>query len=103
MTTVDIPEDTWNKLKEFKKVVKAILEDELLENDSDYIDLVLRLGLDSMIKDILPKEEPTLIKEMVNMFGENPEFISKHIVDTLNRGKEVEQKKQLRQKWSHYQ
>jgi len=87
MVSVEIAEEKWNKIKEFQKVIDAILG-ESLENDSAYVDLILSLGLESMIKDILPKEEPTLQKEMVNLFNENPEFISNHILETLNLGKD---------------
>lgn len=102
MDEIVLTDEMKNKLTQFKKVVEAILEDEQL-NDKEFVEMVLTQGFKSMIGDILPKEEPTFLKEMANMFNENPQFVSEHIVNTLNRGKESESADQIRQKWSHYQ
>lgn len=100
MTTIDISDKTMVKLKEFKKVVDIILADEPIENESEYVELVVSQGLGSMIKDILPQEEPTLIKTMILMFSENPQFVSKFISETLIRG--AVPKEQLKEKWGPY-
>ncbi|MFY9301193.1 MAG: hypothetical protein WAO91_08400 [Candidatus Nitrosotenuis sp.] len=102
MPIVDVNEEVWKKLQEFKKVVEAILEDNSVANDDDYINLVLKLGLEKMIIDILPKEEPTLTKDILNMFNENPVYVSQHILDNLNRGKENEPADKIKEKWLPY-
>lgn len=102
MPDVEIFNNTWDKLKEFKKVVEAILEDDSIKINEDYIDLVLSLGLEKMISDLLPNDEPTLTKDIVSMFNENPTYISQHILANYNRGKESEQTKQVKENWSFY-
>jgi hypothetical protein len=98
--SAEITEEKWKKLQQFKKVIDAILG-ESLKSDSEYLELVLTQGLASMIRDILPKEETTLQQEMINLFNENPEFISKHIVETLNRGKDQIQD-ETKERWHMY-
>ena len=100
MTTIDISDEMMIKLKEFKKVVDIILSDEPIENESEYVELVISQGLGSMIKDILPQEEPTLVKTMALMFNENPQFVSKFIAETLIRG--TVPKEQVKEKWGPY-
>jgi len=102
MPDIEISDDTWNKLKEFKKVVKAILADDSMDEDEDYVELVLSLGLEKMIKDLLPNEESILKKDIVNMFNEKPSYISKHILENFERGKEPEETEQVKKDWAHY-
>lgn len=99
---VEIDDGTWKRLQEFKKVVEAILEDNSVANDDDYAILVLSLGLEKMLRDILPGEEPTLTKDIVNMFNENPEYMSKHILDNLHRGKVAKSVDKIKEKWYPY-
>lgn len=102
MPDIEIYDETWNKLKEFKKVVKSILGDDSIDKDEDYVELVLNMGLEKMIRDLLPNDESILKKDIVNMFNENPKYISEHILDNFERGKVPEEAEQVKKEWSHY-
>ena len=102
MPDIEIHDEIWNKLKEFKKVAESILEDGSIKMDEDYIELVLKLGIEKMIRDLLPNDESILIRDLVNMFNENPKYISEHILDNLERGKESEETEQVKKDWSQY-
>lgn len=99
MPDINISEETLTKLKAFSKVIDYILE-ENLGSDSDYAELVLSVGLERMLQDILPKEE-TLLKTMALMFKKNSEFVSQFVVDTLKEGESAEGKN-AKDKWSPY-
>jgi len=102
MPDIEIYDDTLNKLQQFKKVVESILADDSVKHSADYVDLVLKMGLEKMIKDLLPDDESILKKDIANMFDENPGYISKHILDNLERGKEPEETEQVKKDWLHY-
>ena len=102
MPDIEIKEEQWKKIQQFKKVVNAVLEDESIQDDAYYVDLVLSLGLEKMIRDLLPNDEEVLTKDIVNMFNENPEYVSKHILDNLKRGKESESIDKIKEKWLPY-
>ena len=102
MPKVEVSNETTKKIRAFKKVIDEILEEEL-KNESDYVELVLTIGLDKMVQDCLPKEE-TLLKTMVDIFNKNPEFVSKHMVETLARGALIQKDEEdkIKKKWSSY-
>ena len=99
---MEISEQTFRKLKAFKKVIDTVLEEEL-PSDSAYAELVLSIGLERMLQDPLPKEE-ALLKTMVALFNKNPEFISDFIAATLKKGKEKEEKQveEVTSYWKRY-
>jgi hypothetical protein len=91
MPEIEISEDTYSKLKAFKRVIDVILG-EKLSKESDYAELVISIGLDRMLQDPLPKED-MLLKTMVAMFGRNPEFVCDFVAEMLEKGGEVEKEK----------
>ena len=49
-------------------------------------------------------EEEMLLKTMVTMFNDNPEYVSSFLAETLKRGALInkEKEEQIRQTWSQY-
>lgn len=90
MPKIEISEDTYKKLKAFKRVIDVILEEKLKE--SVYAELVISIGLDRMLQDPLPQED-MLLKTMVAMFKRNPEFVCDFVAEMLEKGEEVEKEK----------
>ncbi len=98
---IRISDKTHKKLVTFRKVIDAVLE-EKLTNDNEYVELVIDIGLERMLQDPLPKEE-MLLKTMVAMFRENPEYVCDFIARTLEKGEE--EKRKTKEVWDrayHY-
>jgi len=61
---IKISDETRHKLDCFKPIVDLILKEELtFEN---YVGLVLSRGINTMIRDIIPKDVEILLKSMYN-------------------------------------
>ena len=99
MPKIQISKETIRKIRAFKNVIDHLLGEEF-QNESAYVELILYIGLEKMLQDPLPKEE-MLLKTMVAMFQENPEFVSEFIVDTLKRGELIQKEKgeELKKMW----
>lgn len=98
---IRISEETYKKLMAFRKVIDAIIENKLA-NDGEYAEFVIGIGLEKMLQDPLPKEE-MLLKTMVAMFRENPEYVCDFIARTLEKGEE--EKRKTKEAWDrayHY-
>lgn len=117
MPTVEISKETMKKLRAFTRVVNCTIEREL-ESESKYAELVLDIGMERMLQDIIPpgtsaieefwakgnSHAKVLRDSVVLMFRENPEFVSKFVVDTLKRGEMVrkEEAKKAKADWRSY-
>lgn len=98
MPKVMISKEILERLRAFRKIIDYILE-EKLEKESEYIELVLSLGMDKMFEDIIPKDEQGLLeKTIVAMFKENPEFVVNFVVNTLERGKQIQREEEIYKK-----
>jgi len=113
MPQVEISEDTMAKVRAFRKVVDAVIgEEEKLEQDSEYVEMITLVGLDRMLQDTLPKEEPIGLKAMTIMFSRNPQFVSDFVVEMIQLGARVKEEEEaerakekieeLRTNWAHY-
>lgn len=100
MPEFEVSDETLRKIRAFKRVIDGILQ-EKLASESNYIDLILTLGLHEMLRDSLPKEE-VLLRTMIDMFDKNPEFVSDFIAETLEGGKLIQQEEEIKRKWSSY-
>ena len=74
------------KVRAFKKVVDVVME-EKLEQDSNYVEMITLIGLDRMLQDTLPKEEPIALKTMTVMFSRNPQFIADFVAEMIESGR----------------
>ena len=89
------------KIELFQKVVETVIGQ--ISSESYYLELMLTIALERMLQDILPEEE-MLLKTMVTMFNDNPEYVSSFLAETLKRGALInkEKEEQIRQTWSQY-
>lgn len=105
MPKIEISDEVYRRLRAFVKVIDAVLEEKLSDRIDEYAELVLSIGLERMLQDPLPKEE-MLLKTMVEMFKENPEFVSNFIAEKLKAGKrmleEEEKIKKAKESWKQY-
>lgn len=98
MPKIMISKELLERLRAFKKVIDYVLE-EKLENESDYVELVLSLGMDKMFEDLIPKDEQGLLpKTIVAMFKENPEFVVNFVVNTMMRGEQIKKEEDIYKK-----
>ncbi len=84
---LEISEELEKRIKTLKIVIDSTLG-ESLENDKDYIELILVFGIDSILENLLPKDEKLLKKLILAMFKEDPEFISNFVAKIMDVGKE---------------
>ncbi len=61
------------------------------KTDSERVELIVSIGMDKMLQDLLPKEEPIAQKAMSQMFAKNPEFISEFVANAIKTGDEQSQ------------
>lgn len=101
--TVEIPERIYDKLKAFASVVKVVVGEDIVKVEPAYVGMVLELGLERMLLDVIPKEE-ILQNTMRNMFNQNPEFVSKFVAETLAKGELIrkEEEKKAEESWKKY-
>ena len=98
MPKVMVSKEILERLRAFEKMIDYVLE-EKLEEESDYVELVLSLGMDKMFEDLIPKDEQDLLrKTIVAMFNENPEFVVNFVIKTLKRGKQIQKEEELYKK-----
>jgi len=105
MPTIKLFEETMRKLRAFGKIMDVILgPEDTPKAESDRAELVVSIGLERMLQDVLPKEE-MLLRTMAQMFSRNPEFVCAYVSDTIRQGGEQKQKEQAeeaRKRWGLY-
>jgi F0F1-type ATP synthase alpha subunit len=104
MLRVELSEETMKKLRAFTKIMEVILgPEDMPETDAERTALVVSIGLERMLQDVLPKEE-MLLRTMTQMFNRNPEFVCEFISDTIRQGEkmEKEQADEVRKHWRLY-
>ena len=82
--SVSIDKEIYEQVTHFKKIIDAVIGEEMKGMD-DYINLVLKIGMQRMLSDVLPENE-ALQSTMVAMFQDNPgyicDFISRKIKES---------------------
>ncbi|EDY35115.1 hypothetical protein ABOONEI_2657 [Aciduliprofundum boonei T469] len=91
--TAIVDKEIYRQVGHFKKVIDAMVGDELDSMD-DYINFILKIGMQKMLIDVLPDDE-ALQMTMVAMFEDNPEYLCEFVSKVLKDGKneKVEGKK----------
>jgi len=103
MPTIELSEEVRKRLNAFKKVIEVIMKEDTPKTESDYVELVLSIGLEKMLLDVIPKEE-MLQETMSTMFSENPEFVSNFVASTIEKGSLIkkEERKKTEESWRGY-
>lgn len=95
MSKITVSKGILRRLRAFEKIVDYVIE-EKLQKESDYVEVVLSVGMDKMFEDIIPKDEQGLLqKTIVAMFNENPEFVADFVVKTLKRGEQIQKEEEI--------
>lgn len=102
MPQIEISEEMINKVRAFKKVIDAVLGKKL-PRESHYIELVIDIGLERMLLDITPKEEPHQ-KTMIAMFKDNPGYVADFVARMIEGGEIIkkEEESKAKESWSVY-
>ena len=87
---ITMSDQSRNVLDSFKKVVDAVIEEEM--PFSDYVELVIDKGIKGMMGDIIPREPQALWDTIERMSEANPEFFCEFVVEMLRRGEESNRK-----------
>ena len=105
MAAIELSKETVRKLRAFGKVMDVILGSKnVAKTESERAELVVSIGLERMLQDVLPKEE-MLMKTMAQMFDRNPEFVCEFVSDMVRKNGEEKQKGQAdeaQKRWSVY-
>ena len=83
---ITISDQSKKMLEGFKKVVEAVIEEEM--SFPDYVDIVVDKGIKGIISDIIPKEPQVLWDTIERISEANPEFFCDFVVEVLKRGEE---------------
>lgn len=78
---IEISEDILKKIEIFKKVIDEAMNVKW-EEISEYVNLILRIGIQRMISDAFQGNE-SLQETMVSLFEENPVFISELLIKII--------------------
>jgi len=98
MPKVTISKEVLERLRAFEKIIDYVLE-EKLQRESEYVELVLSVGMDKMFCDVIPKDEQSLLqKTIATMFKENPEFVTNFVISILKRGEQIQKEEELYKK-----
>ncbi len=89
--------ETIEKIEFFKPIIELVME-EKMESLENYTELIIEIGLEKMITDLLPRDNKELQQTMITMFRKNPKFVSDFILEVLQKEPE-EEKKELKIEW----
>ena len=87
---ITISDQSKKMLESFKRVVEAIIEDEI--PFPDYVEIVIDKGIKGMLSDIIPKEPDVLWNTIERISEANPAFFYEFVVEVLKRGEESNRK-----------
>ena len=97
MPEIKVSEDISVRIRAFKQVVEAIIEEEITE--SACVTLILQQGIDWMIAVLLGPLDPNILLSSFQQLGwQHPTQTYGYIAETLKKGAAVQQREQLRRK-----
>lgn len=95
MPAVEISEDTYQRLQEFRGVVNAVMDEEL--DTQSCADLIFQQGLDSMLQDILgPQDRAILLQSFQQLAARDPGVVYRYVAEAIRTGKEVHERESRR-------
>jgi len=91
MPTVDISEDMYRRVQEFRTVITAVMDDEL--DIETCLGLVFERGLNAMLLDLLgPQEHGVLLESIRQLAVKDPAVVYQYIADVLKTGAKVRER-----------
>ena len=95
MPEINIHDEVYSRVLEFKPVVEAIIDGEM--TPEDFVVLLLGRGIDSMVYDILGDvDADTLLKSFQQLGAIFPKQVYGFMVDSLNRGEAIQEREGMR-------
>ncbi len=88
MPEITVPEEIHTRIREFKRVVETVIEEQI--SDSDYVRLILEQGVDSMVATLLGSQDPRILLASIQQLGgQFPTQVYGYIAETLKRGADL--------------
>ena len=102
MPTISVSDSASAKVRAFKRVIETVIGEEIREEAC--VELILDQGVDSMLRQVLPVDAPTLLSSFLQLGSEYPDQVYGYVAQTLSRGEEVhrEQMEKTKQQWGFY-
>lgn len=97
--TVELDDECYKRLMEFKKVFDHLMERETTDNN--YFNLMLEAGIDNMLEHVMPEDSDVLLSTLKEINKEDPEFFSNFILKTLDKSSD-DKKIKLKDKIDYY-
>lgn len=98
---VEISDEIWKRIKGFLPVIRKLMEEPDF-SEVMLIHLAIWEGLDKMFEGVIPDDPRVLFDSFKKMNQDDPEFIGKFIVQTIERGDIImltEESKRLTKEW----
>jgi hypothetical protein len=95
---LEISKETIEKIESFRPVIELVIGGKM-ESLDYYAELVMEIGLEKMVTDILPRDNKELQQTIATMFKKNPKFVSEFILGVLQTESE-EGKEELKVEWT---
>jgi hypothetical protein len=96
MTTIDISDDAYRRVVEFKAVVEAAINEEL--DLRTYLEVILQQGINSMLADLIGQDPAILIKSFQQLASKHPAEIYQFVAQTIREGILVGDREELRRR-----
>ncbi|MFQ6051405.1 MAG: hypothetical protein ACE5K4_06890 [Candidatus Hydrothermarchaeota archaeon] len=101
MPEVEISDEIYKRVESFKKIIDTVLGEEF-ESVEEYVELILEIGMERMLQDVLPEEE-MLQKTMTVMLRDNPDYLTDFVARTLKEGALIRKKEEeIKERWEKY-
>jgi hypothetical protein len=97
MPKIDVSDEMHKRLLHFKQVIEAVLEEEMSLDAC--AEMILILGIDSMLDDLLGSLDSTVLLGSLQQLGaEYPVQVYRYIAETLEKGAAVQEQEAMRQR-----
>lgn len=96
MAPVDLSDELLRRLKEFKPVVNAVLEED--QEFHAYVEFILHRGIDTLLQELIAPAGPEVLMETIlNLGARHPTEVYTFVVDALRSGQAAEAAKRIRE------
>ena len=98
---IEFNDKDFKRISSFKKIYDTILEEEV--DFQEYISIVIDIGIEQMLKDIIPQDEKVLWNTIMKINREYPELFSEFAVKILSKDTDVTQqvKEKMKERLSY--
>jgi hypothetical protein len=81
---IAIPEELHERIRAFRPVVEAVLEEPI--SDEEYVALLLDRALPLMLAELVPHEVPVLLQSLQGLAARHPAEVYGYVADVLRGG-----------------